>query len=313
MTFLLDRKSSLTYAAQVQCQAEAQLVAGRLHPGDRLPSVRQLARQLRISRTTAERIHDSLCEATLAEVRPRSGVFVAPRQSSLTPSTQWAHEVYDFVTQAVERGRSLGLDAPRLAQLIRAIAEDSPAASGHVVSFPVVATQDTCECMARCLASRDPIRFVQVSPTSATIEVPRRTRYVLSGYYMRQEARKIAEALGSQVIYVRYNVQLLKKAMSIPSNEHRHFVTRDVDNAETTKAFLASAFPEVAVQRYAVLPVVEWLKREAASLKPPTQVWATLTAVDELRGRVPKGQLRVLHPLLAEDFLDELRCLAVCG
>src|SRR5687768_13882753 len=125
MTFYLDRNSSLTYAAQVQCQTEAQLVAGRLHPGDRLPSVRQLARQLNISRTTAERIHETLCEATLAELRPRSGAYVAAPQADRVPSTQLAHEVYDFLTQTMDRARHLGIEASRLAQLLGMLAQDA--------------------------------------------------------------------------------------------------------------------------------------------------------------------------------------------
>lgn len=312
MSFVLDRNSSLTYAAQVQRQAEAQLVAGRLHPGDRLPSVRQLARQLRISRTTAERIQETLCEASLAEVRPRSGAFVAAQQAEQVPSKQWAHEVYDFLTQTVDRARLLGLDTPRLAQLLGAIAHDASSRSDHPVCFPLVATRDTCDCMARCLTEHDPIRFVQLSATAATIEVPRRARYILSGYYMRKEARKIAEAVGSHVLYVRYNVELLARSMSISSDEHRYFVTRDADNAETTKVFLASAYPDIPVRRYTVLPVAEWLEKSDRT-KSKDQVWATITAVDILRERLSRSQLRVLHPLLADDFIEELRSLALCG
>ena len=89
MGFLLDRESNESYARQVVRQAAAQLVAGRLHPGDRLPSVRRLARELGISRSTSERIHEALCDSMLADVRPRvlppssvttpPGVFLQPR------------------------------------------------------------------------------------------------------------------------------------------------------------------------------------------------------------------------------------------
>jgi len=312
MSFLLDRNSSLTYAAQVQRQAEAQLVAGRLHPGDRLPSVRQLARQLKISRTTAERIHETLCEAMLAEARPRSGTFVATQQADRMPSTKWAHDVYEFLTQTLARAQGLGLDAARFAQLVGALAQDASPRAGQPVCFPLVATRDTCECMARCFTEKDPIRFVQLSPTAPTIEVPRRARYVLSGYYSRREARKIAEALGSSLIYVRYNVNLLARSMAIPANEHRYFVTRDADNAETTRVFLASAYPEVPVQRYTVVPAAQWLETIRPT-KPKGQIWVTVTAVDLLKDRVARSQLRVLHPLLAEDFIEELRSLALCA
>jgi GntR family transcriptional regulator len=313
MSFRLDRNSALTYAAQIRHQAEAQLVAGRLTPGDRLPSVRQLARQLRISRTTAERIHQTLCEAMLVEMRPRSGAFVASPMADRVEGTQWAHAVYDFLTQVTTRAEELGIDRARLAQLVGALAQD-PATRGaqQPVCFPLVATRDACECMSMCLDESLPIRLVPVSPTAPQIQIPRRIRYILSGYYMRQEARKIAEATGSQVVYVRYNVKLLDSSMAIPAHEHRYFVTRDGDNAETTRVFLASAYPEVPAQRYRVLPVEEWLN-DPAAVSGTGQVWVTVTAVDQLRDRVSRARLRRLHPILADDFIEELRCLALCG
>ena len=313
MSFLLDRKSTLTYAAQIQRQAEAQLVAGRLSPGARLPSVRQLARQLQISRTTAERINETLCQAMLAEIRPRSGAFVAAPQGARIPGTQWAHAVYDFLTQTITQAEQLGIDPQRLAQLVGALSHDTASRTGQMcATFPLVATRDACECMARCLGDTVAIEFVHVSPTAPQVEVPRSSRYVLSGYYMREEARKIAEALGSQLIYVRYNVSLLDRSMAIPSTEHRYFVTRDADNAKTTRVFLASAYPEVPVQRYSVLPVDEWLNDEAAKTAKG-QVWPTITAADRIKPHVSRARFRLLHPLLADDFVEELRCLALCG
>jgi DNA-binding transcriptional regulator YhcF (GntR family) len=95
MPFLLDRLNKLNYAGQIQRQALAQLVAGRLQPGDRLPSVRGLARDLHISRTTAERIQDVLCETLFAEIRPRSGAYVAlPEDQSWSDGRKRAQALY---------------------------------------------------------------------------------------------------------------------------------------------------------------------------------------------------------------------------
>jgi DNA-binding transcriptional regulator YhcF (GntR family) len=313
VSFSLDRGSRLTFAAQVQQQAEAQLVAGRLHPGDRLPSVRQLARQLGISRTTAERIHETLCEATLAQSRPRSGAFVATRETEWSKQTEWAHTVYDFLKTTVQRARELGLDAARLSELLRALGEENASPShGTMAVFPVLVTRDAFECMERCLDRSFPGQLIHISPTAPHIRLPPRTRFVLSGYYMREQARKFAEALGCDVLYVRYNVRLLDESMSIPRNEHRYFVTRDEDNASMTRAFLASAYPEVPRSQYTVAALSAWLA-DGNAAEGLGQVWVTVTALDQIRAHVPPARLRLLHPLLAEDFVEGLRCLALCG
>jgi GntR family transcriptional regulator len=314
MGFQLDRRNRLSYPAQVQRQALAQLVAGRLNPGDRLPSVRQLARDLKISRTTAERIQDVLCETMLADVRPRSGAYAAsPTASEEGRQFLRVRETYDFLKRTVLEARHLGLDTHRLAQLIGAFQDDTNHRStAPLPTLPLIATLDTFECMVQCLDAGFPARLDHLPPTAHESEFPHGARYLLSGYYLRGRARRIADVVGCSLVYIRYNVKLLDEAMDIPPGGFRHFITRDQDNAETTRVFLASAYPEIPARHYNVHAASEWLDRQE-TLDKGGQIWATITAAPLLENRVARGRVRVLHPLLAEDFIDELRCLALLG
>ncbi len=127
---------------------------------------------------------------------------------------------------------------------------------------------------------------------------------------MRSKAEKIAEALDCSVLYMHFNEKLLDKAMSIPADQHRHFLTRDADNAECTKVFLANAYPEVSTDRYTVAPTATWLKN-VNETRRTDQVWTHLTAFPLVRDRVDPARIRLFHPVLDERFLDELRCLAL--
>ena len=317
MVFRLDRKSRLPYPAQVQRQAVAHVVAGRLQAGDRLPSVRELAQRLSISRTTAERIQEALGEAMPVEVRPRSGAFVGGPDSaeatSATIALTQAHAIHDLIQDVLDRAGRLGVDAARLGQLLRLLELERQGKHPETLkSVPVVATADGFECMARSLPAGFPIQLVRVPPDAGPESLPGGTSYLLCGYYLRAVARRMADRMGSALLYVRYNTRLLDEFMAIPPGQTRVFITRDADNAETTRAFMASAYPEVPVQRYQVRPVREFLEDEAA-LKADVLVWSTITAMPALEGRVPASRLRVHHPTLAEDFVDELRCLALLG
>lgn len=314
MAFLLDRRKRLSYAAQVERQALAQLVAGRLHPGDRLPSVRQLARDLHISRTTAERIQDVLCETMLVETRPRSGAFyVSPDDASQREDTLRVQALYTFLKRTVVEARSLGLNSSRLTQLISALEEDNPCHDGGPSTcFPIIATRDAFECMQHCLGDRFPARLVHLTPVAGPEQFPREARHLLSGYYLRGRARRIAEAVGRPLIYVRYNVKLLDLSMAIGPGEFRYFITRDRDNAETTRGFLASAYPEVPSSHYGVEAAADWLNLKSGEDRGG-DVWATITALPALTDHVAPQRLHVLHPQLADDFVDELRCLAILG
>ena len=307
MGFLLNRESTASYALQVVRQAAAQLVAGRLHPGDRLPSVRRLARELGISRSTSERIHEALCDSMLADVRPRSGIFVAHDIDSVEMQES-VHAVCEFLKQTVERAERLGLDRARLLKLLGDLGE--PSIGRQRPLFPVVATRDFFECVRASLTEGFPARICHLPPDGSGLRIPQKAHYVLTSYYMRSKAEKIAEALDCSLLYMHFNEKLLDKAMSIPADQHRHFLTRDADNAECTKVFLANAYPEVPTDRYTVAPAATWLQN-VNETRRTDQVWTHLTALPLVRNHVDPARIRLFHPVLDGRFLDELRCLAL--
>jgi GntR family transcriptional regulator len=317
MGFVLDRHSRLPFSLQVNDQAIAQLVVGRLRPGDRLPSVRLLAQRLRVSRTTAQRILEAWYDASIAEVRPRSGAYVA-RHAGMDgdQEARRAQETYEFLTQTLARARQLGLSAARLTELISrmdAASADEASAEApapHGPFFPLIATRDWYECVSHCLGDRFPARVVQVSAGGRRPQLPGRARYLLAGFYMHDRARELAGSLGCRLLFVRYNVKLFDRAMAIGAGAHHYIVTRDADNADSTRRFLATAYPEVDPSRYAVWPVATWLAAHEAQAGSG-QVWATITAMPLLRRTVPPPRLHLLHPLLAPDFIDELRSIAL--
>jgi len=136
MKFYLDHSSRSTYPVQVVRQATAQMVAGRLQPGDRLPSVRQFARELGIARTTAERIHEALCDSMLAELRPCSGAFVAEPEGQGGDEIRSMRAVYAFLKETTQKARRLGIDGPRLVQLLGNLERSGKERRGQPVYLP---------------------------------------------------------------------------------------------------------------------------------------------------------------------------------
>jgi DNA-binding transcriptional regulator YhcF (GntR family) len=313
MRFRIDRQSRVSYPTQVERQAAAQMVAGRVHPGERMPSVRQLARELDVSRTTAERIHGALCEAMLVEVRPRSGIFAAATETrDRSSGLRWALTVYRLVEETAAKARALGIGPASVARLLATLDADAtprPTPNRKVV-LPLLATLDAFECMRACLPPDFPAELVHVPPSGRVTSLPGHSRYLLCGYYLRNRARLLAEREGASLLSVRYNVKLLDQAMTIAPGEHREFITRDPDNAETTRGMLASAYPEVPQQNYAVLPIAEW-NADAARASAAGEVWVTPTVEAAVREQIPASRIHALHPMLAEDFVEELRCLAL--
>ena len=73
----LDRASRLTLQDQITRQLKDLIQRGALAPGEALPSTRELAAELRVSRNTAVYAYDRLMSEGYVEPRARSGVFVS--------------------------------------------------------------------------------------------------------------------------------------------------------------------------------------------------------------------------------------------
>src|SRR5512140_2501009 len=66
-----------------------QVTSGALRPGDRVPSLRQLSRQLRVSITTALQAYLWLETRGYLESRPQSGFYVRTPFATLIPEPQF--------------------------------------------------------------------------------------------------------------------------------------------------------------------------------------------------------------------------------
>ena len=75
---VVDRVSTMPLAAQISVQVRAAVEAGVLRTGDRLPSTRDLAAALSVSRTVVTAAYTQLFAEGWLEGRHGSGTYVAP-------------------------------------------------------------------------------------------------------------------------------------------------------------------------------------------------------------------------------------------
>jgi GntR family transcriptional regulator len=76
----LDTKSGVPFYRQVIDQVKSGIATGRLLPGDRLPTVRQLAVDLSINPNTVSRGYRELELTGLVETQMGSGTFVSQKK-----------------------------------------------------------------------------------------------------------------------------------------------------------------------------------------------------------------------------------------
>jgi GntR family transcriptional regulator / MocR family aminotransferase len=110
----LDRSSRFSLQDQLVRQIKEYVQQGRLKPGEAMPSTRELAAELRLSRNTVVYAYDRLEGEGYLEAQSRSGVFVSS-SIFLSQHSKWPVELSEGGTKrtsAVPPKRPLGLPAP---------------------------------------------------------------------------------------------------------------------------------------------------------------------------------------------------------
>lgn len=79
MHFRLENGSGLPITRQIADQIRTHCAAQTLRPGDRLPSVRELAEELAVNPNTVLRVYERLTAEGLLERKHGNGTFIAQR------------------------------------------------------------------------------------------------------------------------------------------------------------------------------------------------------------------------------------------
>ncbi len=117
MDIILSNTSGKPIYTQIADQVKEQIMTGALAPGEALPSMRLLARELRISVITTKRAYEDLERDGFLENVPGKGCFVAPQNRELLREAQ-LRRVEEHLTRAVEEARKGGLSLAELQEIL---------------------------------------------------------------------------------------------------------------------------------------------------------------------------------------------------
>ncbi len=115
----IDSESRVPIYAQIVEQIKAQIAAGQLTPGDQLPTIRQLATDLRINFNTVVRAYLELESEGLISTQRGRGTFVAdsPEEEALADMREEKMEL--IIATALEELFNLGYSLQEVELVIR--------------------------------------------------------------------------------------------------------------------------------------------------------------------------------------------------
>ena len=117
MDIIISNSSGKPIYEQIADQVKEQIMTGALAAGDALPSMRLLAKDLRISVITTKRAYEELERDGYLENVPGKGCFVAPQNRELLREAQ-LRRVEEKLTQAIEEARRGAVSLEELKEML---------------------------------------------------------------------------------------------------------------------------------------------------------------------------------------------------
>ncbi|WP_298033400.1 GntR family transcriptional regulator [uncultured Dysosmobacter sp.] len=108
---------------QISQQIKAQIISGQLSPGEALPSIRALAKDLKISVITTKRAYDELEAQGFLYTVAGKGCFVAEKDLNIIRE-QRLRELEGHLSAAAELARACGVTPAELQEMLRILLEE---------------------------------------------------------------------------------------------------------------------------------------------------------------------------------------------
>jgi len=123
MKIIVSNRSGVPIYEQIKEQVKAAIFSGELQEDEMLPSIRQLARDLKISVITTTRAYSDLeQEGFIANVQGK-GCFVLPRNSELARENAM-HKMENGLSTAIAAAKTEGITKDEVIERLKLLWED---------------------------------------------------------------------------------------------------------------------------------------------------------------------------------------------
>lgn len=114
----LDFRSGVPIYLQIMDQVTRMIAAQQLNPGDQLPTVRQLAADLRVNFNTVARAYKLLDEAGTISTQHGRGTYILAPDPESTPAKPSQKALHQLTRQYLGEARRLGFTLAEVQQVL---------------------------------------------------------------------------------------------------------------------------------------------------------------------------------------------------
>ena len=117
MNILMDNKSGTPIYDQIYSQIKDQIISGALKQDELLPSIRGLAKDLRISFITTKRAYEELEKEGFIYTLPAKGCYVAPKNVELLREEN-LKKIEEHIDEIVRLAASCNLSKQEIMEMV---------------------------------------------------------------------------------------------------------------------------------------------------------------------------------------------------
>jgi DNA-binding transcriptional regulator YhcF (GntR family) len=288
----------------------ASFYLGKLSAGDRLPSHRELAKQLRISPTTALELYKALETEGVLNSRERSGTFLRhiAIEAERNPK-QLA--VFDLVRTTIERLNLLSFsisDYVRLLRLFTGAEIRKDFTFGflmHAEAFEIA----TATIRQTCLAMLPMVRLSPDADDACSAQTvlgrDKNIRCLVATYLHVEFATRLAKQFGRHVLLARPQ-KTAEAVFDLPLGCRRYIVTRDRSTAEDLAALIRKIFEPNKAEHF-VISSLQDPELLAQIGREADEVLVSPMAYSDARARFePMKRLELIPSNVSDDTIDEM-------
>ena len=123
MQLLINNRNGVPIYDQIYGQIKDQIINGSLKEDDPLPSIRSLAKDLKISVITTKRAYEELEAEGVIDTVPGKGSYVAPKNTDLLRE-QNLRKIEDHLSEVVKLSASCALDKKTIIEMVELMWEE---------------------------------------------------------------------------------------------------------------------------------------------------------------------------------------------
>ncbi|MGL4452107.1 MAG: GntR family transcriptional regulator [Sarcina sp.] len=123
MNIIVSNSSSIPLYLQIKSQIESEILKGNLNPSDPLPSIRVLAKELKVSIITTKKAYEELERDGLIQTVAGKGSFVSSKNNERLKEITIS-KIEDSLSEIIKTAKSIHLAEENLIEVIKILYQE---------------------------------------------------------------------------------------------------------------------------------------------------------------------------------------------